>query len=121
VDNAQLLKSFFELIQRLNSADKLLSYHDRSDGGVFVTLCEMAFAGHLGLNIQLDELHGDVLRALFNEELGAVVQVRNQDVPHVMQLAQEMGLKSIQKIAIPNQAGMINIARGDKNYFRKAV
>ncbi len=120
VDDAQSLKSFFDLIQRLNSAGKLLSYHDRSDGGVFVTLCEMAFAGHLGLDIQLDELHGDILRALFNEELGAVVQVRNQDVPHVMQLAQEMGLKSIQKIAIPNQAGMINIARGDKKLFSES-
>ncbi len=117
VDNAQLLKSFFELIQRLNSADKLLSYHDRSDGGVFVTLCEMAFAGHLGLNIQLDELHGDVLRALFNEELGAVVQVRNQDMPHVLQFAQELGLKSIQKIATLNQTGMIEITRGDKKLF----
>jgi phosphoribosylformylglycinamidine synthase len=48
------------------------------------------------------------------------VQVRNQDVPHVMQLAQEMGLKSIQKIAIPNQAGMINIARGDKKLFSES-
>ena len=49
VDDAQLLKSFFDLIQRLNDEGKLFSYHDRSDGGVFVTLCEMAFAAHIGL------------------------------------------------------------------------
>ena len=55
VDDALVLKSFFELIQRLNEEGKLFSYHDRSDGGVFVTLCEMAFAGHIGLTINLDE------------------------------------------------------------------
>jgi len=120
VDDAQLLKSFFELIQRLNSVDKLLSYHDRSDGGVFVTLCEMAFASHLGLTIQLDELHGDILRSLFNEELGAVIQVRNHDVPHVVQLAREMGLKSIQKIATLNQTGMLEIVREGKKLFAES-
>ena len=120
VDDAQLLKSFFELIQRLNSVDKLLSYHDRSDGGVFVTLCEMAFASHLGLTIQLDELHGDILRMLFNEELGAVIQVRNHDVLHVVQLAREMGLKSIQKIATLNQTGMLEIVREGKKLFAES-
>ncbi|MDO8811604.1 MAG: phosphoribosylformylglycinamidine synthase, partial [Gallionella sp.] len=95
VDDAQLLKSFFELMQRLNADGTLLSYHDRSDGGVFVSLCEMSFAAHIGLTILLDELHGDTLRALFNEELGAVVQVRNRDVQHVLQLTQELGLKSV--------------------------
>src|SRR3970282_97733 len=46
VDDAQVLKSFFELVQRLGAEGKLLAYHDRSDGGAFVTLCEMAFASH---------------------------------------------------------------------------
>jgi phosphoribosylformylglycinamidine synthase len=75
LDDASKLKIFFDVVQRLNSEGKLLAYHDRSDGGLFTTLCEMAFATHVGLTINLDELQGDVLSTLFNEELGAVVQV----------------------------------------------
>jgi phosphoribosylformylglycinamidine synthase len=120
VDDALLLKSFFELIQRLNEEGKLFSYHDRSDGGVFVTLCEMAFAGHIGLTIQLDDLHGDTLRALFNEELGAVIQVRNRDMQHVIELAHHAGLKSVQKIATLNQTGMIEISRHDEKLFSES-
>ena len=117
VDDAQVLKSFFELMQRLNASDTLLSYHDRSDGGVFVTLCEMSFASHIGLTIQFDEMQGDTLRALFNEELGAVVQVRNRDVQHVLQLARDAGLKSVHKIATLNQTGMVEIARQGEKLF----
>jgi phosphoribosylformylglycinamidine synthase len=120
VDDAQLLKSFFGLIQSLNAEGKLFSYHDRSDGGVFATLCEMSFASHIGLNIQLDELHGDTLRALFNEELGAVIQVRNRDVQHVLELARDAGLKSVQKIAALNQTGMIEISRHNKMLFAES-
>ena len=122
VDDAATLKAFFELIQELNAAGTLLSYHDRSDGGAFVTLCEMAFASHVGLNISLDELHGDTLRALFNEELGALVQVRNRDVQHVLQLATDAGLKSVQKIATLNETGMIEITRhGESLYSENAA
>ncbi|HXU93523.1 MAG TPA: phosphoribosylformylglycinamidine synthase [Gallionella sp.] len=117
VDDAQVLKAFFELVQRLNGEGKLLAYHDRSDGGAFVALCEMAFASHIGLDIQIDGSHGDTLRALFNEELGAVVQVRNRDVAHILQLAQESGLKSVQKIATLNQTGTIEITRGSEKLY----
>ena len=120
VDDVLVLKSFFELIQRLNDEGKLFSYHDRSDGGVFVTLCEMAFAAHIGLTISLDELHGDTLRALFNEELGAVIQVRNRDVQHVLELAHDAGLKSVQKIATLNQTGMMEISRHNEMLFAES-
>jgi phosphoribosylformylglycinamidine synthase len=120
VDDAAVLKSFFDLIQRLNGEGKLLAYHDRSDGGAFVTLCEMAFVSHIGLDIRLDDLNGDTLRALFNEELGAVVQVSNRDVDHVLQLARDAGLKSVQKIATLNQTGMIEIARGGEKLFSES-
>ena len=120
VDDALLLKSFFDLIQRLNDEGKLFSYHDRSDGGVFVTLCEMAFAAHIGLTISLDELHGDTLRALFNEELGAVIQVRNRDVQHVLELAHDAGLRSVQKIATLNQTGMMEISRHNEMLFAES-
>src|SRR5450759_1103562 len=120
VDDALLLKSFFDLIQRLNDEGKLFSYHDRSDGGVFVTLCEMAFAAHIGLTISLDELHGDTLRALFNEELGAVIQVRNRDVQHVLELAHDAGLRSVQKIATLNQTVMMEISRHNEMLFAES-
>ncbi len=116
VDSAALLKSFFECIQALNLDGKLLAYHDRSDGGAFVSLCEMAFASHIGLNIGLDDLAGDTLSALFNEELGAVVQVRNSDVAHVLKLANDAGL-AVQQIATLNQAGLIEVRRGGKTLF----
>jgi phosphoribosylformylglycinamidine synthase len=120
VDDAAMLKAFFELIQKLNAADTLLAYHDRSDGGAFVALCEMAFAAHIGLSIKLDTAHGDTLRALFNEELGAVVQVRNRDVPHVLRLAAEAGLRSVQPIATLNESGMIEVTRGDGTLYSES-
>ncbi len=76
VDNAALLKAFFVEVQRLNSEAKLLAYHDRSDGGLFVTLAEMAFAGRCGLDVDISSLAGNVADILYNEELGAVLQVR---------------------------------------------
>ncbi len=79
VDDASLLKAFFKIIQALNAKNKLLAYHDRSDGGLFTTLVEMAFAGHCGLDIDLTNLEGDVVSALYNEELGAVLQVRSEE------------------------------------------
>jgi phosphoribosylformylglycinamidine synthase len=116
VDSVAKLKSFFQFIQSLNLDGKLLAYHDRSDGGAFISLCEMSFASHIGLNVQLDELTGDILSALFNEELGAVVQVRNSDVVHVLQLATDAGL-AVQKIAALNQTGLIEITRNGKTLF----
>ena len=120
VDSAAALKAFFELIQLLNSEGELLAYHDRSDGGAFVALCEMSFASHIGLDICLDEMHCDTLRCLFNEELGAVVQVRNRDVAHVLQRAQGAGLKHVCKIATLNQSGRIEIMRGTEKLFSES-
>lgn len=83
VDGAEL-RSFFRLVQKLNEDGKLLAYHDRSDGGLFVTLCEMMFAGRVGVTLAGEaELAENVLPALFNEELGAVIQVRASDVEGV--------------------------------------
>ena len=75
VDDAAQLKHFFNSIQAMNAAGKLLAYHDRSDGGLFTTLVEMAFAGHCGLQIDLTALPGDIVSILYNEELGAVIEV----------------------------------------------
>ena len=68
----KVLRAFFEVVQKLKVDGKLLAYHDRSDGGLFVTLVEMAFAGRCGLEIDLESAE---FSELFSEELGAVVQV----------------------------------------------
>ncbi len=116
VDDARTLKSFFEIIQRLNGEGKLLAYHDRSDGGLFVTLCEMAFASHIGLTIKLDELPGDDQRSLFNEELGAVVQVRRSDLQQALSVCQDAGL-AVHEIAVLNERGTIELMRAGKTLF----
>ncbi|MCP5423938.1 MAG: phosphoribosylformylglycinamidine synthase [Gammaproteobacteria bacterium] len=88
VDSADDLKAFFTAVQDLNRAGWLLAYHDRSDGGLLATLCEMMFAGGVGLSATLDSLGDDPLAALFNEELGGVVQIRVRDrVPVMARLA----------------------------------
>ena len=92
LDNPELLKAFFEAIQTLNNQGKLLSYHDRSDGGLFATVAEMIFAGRVGANLNIDNLGMDALAALFNEELGAVIQVRDSDADDVMKLLKHWGL-----------------------------
>jgi phosphoribosylformylglycinamidine synthase len=75
VDSPPILKGFFLAIQQLVSEKRLLAYHDRSDGGLFTSVVEMAFAGKTGVNIHLDSLNGSAIELLFNEELGAVVQI----------------------------------------------
>ncbi|MGL5949420.1 MAG: phosphoribosylformylglycinamidine synthase, partial [Aeromonas sp.] len=87
-----LLKGLFNAVQSLLNDQLLLAYHDRADGGLIVTLLEMAFAGHCGLDISLDRLKGDLLPLLFNEELGAVLQVRSQDKETVLTLLAGHGL-----------------------------
>ncbi len=79
VDDAAAIRAFFADLQWLNAQGLVLAYHDRSDGGLLVTLCEMAFAGHTGLRVALDALGSDPIAALFAEELGAVLQVRSRD------------------------------------------
>jgi phosphoribosylformylglycinamidine synthase len=76
----------------------------------------MSFASHIGLDINLDELPGDALAALFNEELGAVVQVRSSDAAAVLQQARDAGLAAYQ-IAVPNQSGLINVARSGETLY----
>ncbi|MCP4996376.1 MAG: phosphoribosylformylglycinamidine synthase [Gammaproteobacteria bacterium] len=92
LDDPHALKQFFKTIQQLNAEGLLLAYHDRSDGGLWATLCEMAFAGRCGLDIQLDGLKGDAQALLFNEELGAVIQVLQADSEQVLKVLHDAGL-----------------------------
>ncbi|GGI52936.1 phosphoribosylformylglycinamidine synthase [Oxalicibacterium solurbis] len=145
VDSAEDLKGFFNAIQRLNNEGKLLAYHDRSDGGLFATLCEMAFAGHTGLSVNLDILTlegehasdaGDAknwaqqvgerrndmtLRALFNEELGAVIQVRAEQKSEVMNVLREYNLGGCSHIVgTLNDHDMIEFTRDAKTIYSQS-
>jgi phosphoribosylformylglycinamidine synthase len=116
LDEPAQLKALFSLIQQLNGENKLLAYHDRSDGGLFAAICEMAFAGRCGIDIDVDELryhrlHDDIMNdvedapdphepytsrlfgILFNEELGAVLQVRRGDTKYVLDACFEAGIR----------------------------
>ena len=145
VDSAEDLKGFFAAIQQLASAKKLLAYHDRSDGGLFATLCEMAFAGHAGLSINIDILTmesehaadwGDsknwtaqvaerrnemTLRALFSEELGAVIQVRADEKSDVMNVLRAHNLGACSHIIGKlNDRDVIEIARDVKTIYSQS-
>jgi phosphoribosylformylglycinamidine synthase len=144
VDNPADLKAFFAAIQQLNGDGKLLAYHDRSDGGLYATLCEMAFAGRAGVSVNLDILtmegehasdHGDAknwaaqvgerrndltLRALFNEELGAVVQVRSDEKSAVMNVLRSFDLGACSHIiGKVNDRGVVEFTRDTKIIYSK--
>ncbi len=113
--DATALKSFFGAVQRLNRDDKILAYHDRSDGGLFVTVCEMAFTGRMGASLQFDSIPGNKspIEFLFNEELGAVIQIRQADLPMVRKAFSESGLeRCFHTIGTPNQNDTLSITVG---------
>jgi phosphoribosylformylglycinamidine synthase len=87
-----LLKGFFKAIQKLIKKRLLLAYHDRADGGLWATLCEMAFAGHTGITVDISGLGDNPLDILFSEELGAVVQIENTRKDEVFEFLEMEGL-----------------------------
>jgi phosphoribosylformylglycinamidine synthase len=146
VDDPVALKSLVGAINRLRSEGKLLAYHDRSDGGLWAAVCEMAFAGHVGVSLNVDMLvtEGDgiadsraefgdsknwasqvserrnelTLKALFNEEIGAVIQVKTADRDAVMAALREHSLsKHARVIGKPNDRGAIEVWRDAKAQF----
>ncbi|MGO9444323.1 MAG: phosphoribosylformylglycinamidine synthase [Thiobacillaceae bacterium] len=146
---ASSLNAFFEVIQKLRAEGKLLAYHDRSDGGLFVTLCEMAFAGHCGVKLELDDMCQDLIRhavedegepefeletmtsaqrqaklmrVLFNEEAGAVIQVRRADAGAILQRFFDAGLRSeIHVIGEVSPDNRMRILRLDEPLFDKPL
>jgi phosphoribosylformylglycinamidine synthase len=138
LDDPKLVQNFFTVLQKLNG--EILAYHDRSDGGLFATLCEMAFAGRVGVTINVDELgyqsqwhdvdgaevsrpQGDpsILPILFNEELGAVVQVKRGTTKSVMQACMAAGLTaSFHVIGTLNSNDRFIIMSGGKVIFSES-
>ncbi|HEV7915290.1 MAG TPA: phosphoribosylformylglycinamidine synthase, partial [Albitalea sp.] len=146
LDDAAQLKALVAAINELRDAGQLLAYHDRSDGGLWAGVCEMAFAGHCGVSLNVDMLitegdgigdsradHGDsknwagqvsarreelTLRALFAEELGAIVQVPTAQRDAVMQTLRRHGLsRHSHFIGKPNQRGIVEVWRDTKAVF----
>lgn len=98
VDSAEQLKSFYDAIQTLVREGKVMAYHDKGDGGLIVTLVEMAFAGHCGLSVDIASLGSDTLSTLFNEELGAVIQVQSESVESVLITLASFGLAELSHV-----------------------
>ncbi|MBV2204539.1 MAG: phosphoribosylformylglycinamidine synthase [Pseudomonas sp.] len=121
VDDAEDLQSFFAVIQGLNADGLLQAYHDRSDGGLLTTVLEMAFAGHCGLDLNLDGLlddADDVPAVLFSEELGAVIQVRQDDTEIVLAQFSAAGLGDcVAVIGQPTNNGYVSIRLAGSEVF----
>ncbi len=122
LDDSALFKNFFTAINQLNKNQHICAYHDRSDGGALITLLEMAFASHCGLDIQLQN-SDNLLAELFNEELGCVIQVKSAHKDAVLSALNDAGLSQCAyKIAQINANDTINIFAGSaKIYSRPRV
>nr|WP_295130594.1 phosphoribosylformylglycinamidine synthase [uncultured Roseateles sp.] len=146
LDDAALLKNLVTAVNALRAEGKLLAYHDRGDGGLWATACEMAFAGHTGVSLNVDMLvtEGDgvsdsradvgdsknwasqvsarreelTLKALFTEELGVVLQVRVSERDSVLQTLRAHGLsKCSHVVGKPNANGQMEVWRDAKKVF----
>jgi phosphoribosylformylglycinamidine synthase len=114
LDDPQRLLQFTAAMAELRLANIALAYHDRSDGGLFTALVEMAFAGHCGLDIALPIERGATLPQLFSEELGVVLQVRASDEPRLVRILTEHGLgDQILRIGAPTSALRVRIKVGN--------
>ncbi len=119
VEDAASLKHFFHAIQEANAKNLLLAYHDRADGGAIVTLIEMAFAGHCGIDVELTGWAENTLSALFSEELGAVVQIRKQDREAFLSLLENHEIRSLAHFCgNPHQRKRVKLWLNDESMAR---
>ena len=144
IDDANALRAFFVTVRALAQQGVILAYHDRSDGGLFAAACEMAFAGHTGVSLNLDMLTIDenaadwgdykirpaqvsvqrdelTLKALFSEEAGAVIQVPAGERDAVMQVLRAAGLSACSHvIGSLNGSDEIEIFRDGRRIWGRA-
>ena len=113
LEDTTSLIGFFQALQVLNESDYILAYHDRSDGGLFVTLAEMAFAGHIGIDIDLEDTD-NIIANLFNEELGAVIQIKKGHEQSVKETFMNAGIneKSLHSIGSVNNDYTFRLKQG---------
>ena len=122
LDDPILLIGFFKALQILNESDYILAYHDRSDGGLFVTLAEMAFAGHTGIDIELAKTK-NIIAYLFNEELGAVIQIKRVHQHIVKQTFISAGIEeqSLHTIGIINNDYTFRLKQGKSTHLESPI
>ncbi len=121
VRDPELLKQFFAAMQTLLNRGLVLAYHDRSDGGLFVTLCEMAFAGHTGISVSLDQFKQDLTNILFSEELGAVIQIKREDILRVTDVLKHHQLDAnSHTIGQPNGKDIVEFMQKRKPILRES-
>jgi phosphoribosylformylglycinamidine synthase len=122
LDDAAIFKTAFETLQSMLEQDLLLAYHDRSDGGLIVTLCEMAFAGRSGLQCDIGDLGDDPLAALFAEELGVVLQVAQANLERVDDLLRAAGLDRLcHRIGQPKAQAQLCIRHAGETVIDEAI
>jgi phosphoribosylformylglycinamidine synthase len=119
IPRAQDLAAVFRVVQKLHADGHLLAYHDVGDGGLFVSLAEMAFASRCGLDVALDVRAADALAALFAEEAGAVVQVSAAHADAVLAAARTAGVAAT-RIGVPVRGGRIRIRAGGEAVLDEA-
>jgi phosphoribosylformylglycinamidine synthase len=120
LDDPEDLKNLFSFVQESRQKDLLLACHDRSDGGLFTALVEMAFAAHCGVDIQLGQLAGSghAMEALFSEELGLVFQIEDEKLAQVTDFADKHGLTNcLFPVGRVNNRDEITIALGQENIY----
>jgi phosphoribosylformylglycinamidine synthase len=122
LDDPALLAGFSRALAELRPSGAVLAYHDRSDGGLFAAVCEMAFASGCGVSLELDALGSDPIAALFSEELGVVLQVRRDDVDRVLAVFAEHGLASgsggaVQRVGAPRSDDRVVVTHGGREMF----
>lgn len=119
VDDANLLKNFLHALEKLHKTDIVQAYHDRSDGGLIVTLIEMAFAGRVGLDINVNSTTSDAISALFSEELGAVFQVTDVEEFAKILIQEGVPAEAISVVAevTTQKEQLINVSFNGKQLF----
>ena len=118
MDDVQHFKKCWLALQQLINDDLILAYHDRADGGLFVTLVEMAFASHCGLDININQLGDDAATSLFNEELGAVIQVKNSAADKVASVFAKFGIADqVYDVASINAHDALSITHNSATIF----
>ncbi len=117
VDSAEDLKNFWNAIQQLGKEQKLLAYHDRSDGGLLAAAVEMAFAGNVGLDLEIPA-ESDAFAALFAEELGALIQVKDSDQAAVLEVLRAHGLDTCSSVvATLNDDCTFKVLQGGEDIY----
>jgi len=119
VDDPEALKGFFYTLQAALEQGDILAYHDRSDGGLLATLAEMSFAGHVGIDVSLDALDSNWMAALFNEELGAVIQVRCEQSQRLQAEFSSAGV-NVHHLGTLNASDNLNIRRDGQMLFSQS-